>query len=76
MSPEVKRVVEALNKMRGQHENLPKGIPEPATNADSGDGSGTYVQEDLTDPGILNKVTGNGGGPIMGRRGRSYKGSC
>lgn len=76
MSTEVQNVVAALKKLKGQYENAPKGIPEPATNADTTDGSGSYAQEDLTDPGIQNKVTGSGGGPIIGRRGRSYKGSC
>lgn len=76
MNPEVQRVVEALRKLKGQTENKPKGIPEPSTNADSDDGSGTYAQDNLVDPGIQNQVTGNGGGPVIGRRGRSYKGNC
>lgn len=79
MKPEIKGIVEALRKLKagGSSENRPKGIPEPGTNADTAAVEGAYAAEDLGDPGIVNQVTGSGGGPVIGRVTRgSGKGGC
>lgn len=81
-SPEAIRIADALRKMKtgGSADNRPKGLPSSAENSDSGTEVGTFEQEGLTDPGIQNEVTGNGGGPVMGggkaRATRSGCGCC
>lgn len=76
MKPEIKGIVEALRKMKGgvAADNRPKGVPDPATNADTAAVEGQYQEEGTSDPGIQNMVTGNGGGPIIGRRARGSSG--
>lgn len=76
MKPEIKGIVEALRKLKagGSSDNRPKGVPDPGTNSDTAAVEGAYNAEDLGDPGILNQVTGNGAGPIIGRRTRTSGG--
>ena len=57
-------------------DNAPKGLPKPPENADGGNVFGEFEQEGLSDPGIQNRVTGNGGGPVIGsNRQRTTRGN-
>ena len=47
-------------------DNSPKGLPGRVDNSDKGNDPGAFEQEGLSDPGIQNMVTGNGGGPVIG----------
>lgn len=77
MSPEIQGIVKALQGLRSgvTSEASPKGLPKPISNSDQPTSEMAYADEGLTDPGIQNPVTGNGGGPVLGRRSRASGGN-
>lgn len=55
-----------LRALRGKSlpPNKPTGLPGAPTNADQA-ADGAYGDEGLSDPGLVNPVTGSGSGPVL-----------
>lgn len=55
-----------LRALRGKSlpANAPTGLPGAPSNADQAD-DGSYGAEGLSDPGLVNPVTGSGSGPVL-----------